>query len=51
MRSKLTSDVLSNSFIEENNEFKLSQKEVQRNQQMPPGAASQDMMAFWGISS
>ncbi|KAK2761378.1 decapping endonuclease targeting mRNA [Arachnomyces sp. PD_36] len=35
-------------FIEENNEFKLAQKEAQRSQSMPPGSASQDMMAFWG---
>ncbi|KGQ01670.1 hypothetical protein PAAG_11663 [Paracoccidioides lutzii Pb01] len=35
-------------FIEENNAYKLSQKESQRNQRMPPGAPSQDMMAFWG---
>lgn len=46
---RLTGDVLSCSFIEENNEFKLAQKEAQRNQRMPPGAASQDMMAFWGM--
>ncbi|OJD15326.1 protein rai1 [Emergomyces pasteurianus Ep9510] len=35
-------------FIEENNAYKLAQKQSQRNQRMPPGAPSQDMMAFWG---
>ncbi|KAL2374072.1 decapping endonuclease targeting mRNA [Blastomyces gilchristii] len=35
-------------FIEENNAYKLAQKQSQRNQKMPPGVPSQDMMAFWG---
>ncbi|EER40573.1 HLA class III protein Dom3z [Histoplasma capsulatum H143] len=35
-------------FIEENNAYKLAQKQSQQNQKMPPGAPSQDMMAFWG---
>ncbi|KKZ66047.1 protein rai1 [[Emmonsia] crescens] len=35
-------------FIEENNAYKLAQKQSQRSQRMPPGAPSQDMMAFWG---
>ncbi|OJD26677.1 decapping nuclease rai1 [Blastomyces percursus] len=35
-------------FIEENNAYKLAQKQSQRNQRMPPGVPSQDMMAFWG---
>ncbi|PGG97867.1 decapping nuclease rai1 [Blastomyces parvus] len=35
-------------FIEENNAYKLAQKQSQRNQNMPPGRPSQDMMAFWG---
>ncbi|KAJ5204033.1 uncharacterized protein N7498_004912 [Penicillium cinerascens] len=35
-------------FIEENNEYKNRQKEVQRNQRMPPGMASQEQMMYWG---
>ncbi|PGH14419.1 protein rai1 [Helicocarpus griseus UAMH5409] len=35
-------------FIEENNAYKIAQKESQRNQRMAPGAPSQDMMAYWG---
>ncbi|GAM40798.1 hypothetical protein TCE0_041r13421 [Talaromyces pinophilus] len=35
-------------FIEENNSYKNAQKEIQRNQRMPPGMPSQDMMAYWG---
>ncbi|OKL56760.1 Decapping nuclease rai1 [Talaromyces atroroseus] len=35
-------------FIEENNSYKNTQKEIQRNQRMPPGMPSQDMMAYWG---
>ncbi|KAK2743116.1 decapping endonuclease targeting mRNA [Onygenales sp. PD_40] len=35
-------------FIEENNEYKNAQKQTQRNQRMPYGAPSQDMMSFWG---
>lgn len=37
-------------FIEENNAYKNEQKVRQRNQKMPPGMASQDLMAYWGIS-
>ncbi|KAL4926511.1 DXO/RAI1 family decapping nuclease [Aspergillus undulatus] len=35
-------------FIEENNAFKNEQKQIQKNQRMPPGMASQDLMAYWG---
>ena len=35
-------------FIEENNAYKNEQKVRQRNQRMPPGMASQDLMAYWG---
>ncbi|BDD56468.1 decapping endonuclease targeting mRNA [Monascus purpureus] len=35
-------------FIEENNAYKNEQKRIQRNQQMPVGMASQDLMAYWG---
>ncbi|RJE21295.1 hypothetical protein PHISCL_06364 [Aspergillus sclerotialis] len=35
-------------FIEENNAYKNEQKIRQRNQRMPPGMASQDLMAYWG---
>ncbi|PYH28690.1 DXO/RAI1 family decapping nuclease [Aspergillus neoniger CBS 115656] len=35
-------------FIEENNSYKNEQKRVQKNQRMPPGMASQDLMAYWG---
>ncbi|KAL1980855.1 hypothetical protein VTN96DRAFT_3390 [Rasamsonia emersonii] len=35
-------------FIEENNAYKNQQKELQRNQRMPPGMPSQDLMAYWG---
>ena len=38
------------SFIEENNDYKNAQKELQSKQRMPPGMPSQDMMAFWGKS-
>lgn len=38
-------------FIEENNAYKNEQKIRQRNQKMPPGMASQDLMAYWGTSS
>lgn len=37
-------------FIEENNFYKNEQKKVQQNQRMPPGMASQDLMAYWGTS-
>ncbi|KAF9892179.1 decapping endonuclease targeting mRNA [Aspergillus nanangensis] len=37
-----------NGFIEENNGYKNQQKQIQRNQRMPPGMASQDLMAYWG---
>ncbi|KAF4223740.1 hypothetical protein CNMCM6457_000022 [Aspergillus fumigatiaffinis] len=35
-------------FIEENNVYKNQQKQIQQNQRMPPGMASQDLMAYWG---
>ncbi|GFF36018.1 decapping nuclease rai1 [Aspergillus lentulus] len=35
-------------FIEENNAYKNQQKQIQQNQRMPPGMASQDLMAYWG---
>lgn len=35
-------------FIEENNLYKIQQKQIQENQRMPPGMASQDLMAYWG---
>lgn len=35
-------------FIEENNIYKNQQKHLQKNQRMPPGMPSQDMMAYWG---
>ncbi|KAL1963173.1 hypothetical protein VTN77DRAFT_8606 [Rasamsonia byssochlamydoides] len=35
-------------FIEEDNAYKNRQKELQRNQRMPPGMPSQDLMAYWG---
>ncbi|GCB28027.1 decapping nuclease rai1 [Aspergillus awamori] len=35
-------------FIEENNSYKNEQKRIQKNQRMPPGMASQDLMAYWG---
>ncbi|OQD78400.1 hypothetical protein PENDEC_c001G07051 [Penicillium decumbens] len=35
-------------FIEENNEYKNRQKEIQRNQRMPPGMPSQEQMMYWG---
>jgi RAT1-interacting protein len=44
----LTSDNACGSFIEENNSYKNAQKDIQRNQRMPPGMPSQDMMAYWG---
>lgn len=36
-------------FIEENNAYKNEQKEIQRNQRMPPGMPSQEMMMYWGM--
>lgn len=36
-------------FIEENNAYKNEQKEIQRNQRMPPGMASQELMMYWGM--
>jgi RAT1-interacting protein len=36
------------SFIEENNYYKNKQKQLQKNQIMPPGMPSQDLMAYWG---
>ncbi|PWY71522.1 RAI1-domain-containing protein [Aspergillus sclerotioniger CBS 115572] len=35
-------------FIEENNSYKNEQKQIQKNQRMPPGMASQELMAYWG---
>ncbi|KAL2786056.1 RAI1 like PD-XK nuclease-domain-containing protein [Aspergillus keveii] len=35
-------------FIEENNAYKNQQKQIQKNQRMPPGMASQELMAYWG---
>ncbi|PLN79234.1 HLA class III protein Dom3z [Aspergillus taichungensis] len=35
-------------FIEENNAFKNQQKQIQHSQRMPPGMASQELMAYWG---
>lgn len=35
-------------FIEENNSYKNEQKEIQKNQRMPPGMASQERMMYWG---
>ncbi|KAI9040899.1 DXO/RAI1 family decapping nuclease [Aspergillus affinis] len=35
-------------FIEENNAYKNLQKQIQHNQRMPPGMASQELMAYWG---
>ncbi|PYI23292.1 RAI1-domain-containing protein [Aspergillus violaceofuscus CBS 115571] len=35
-------------FIEENNSYKNEQKRIQKNQRMPPGMASQELMAYWG---
>ncbi|KAI2791616.1 Decapping nuclease rai1 [Penicillium oxalicum] len=37
-----------NGFIEENNAYKNRQKQVQKNQRMPPGMASQELMMYWG---
>ncbi|KAL5337084.1 RAI1 like PD-XK nuclease-domain-containing protein [Aspergillus crustosus] len=37
-----------NGFIEEHNAYKNKQKRSQRNRRMPPGMASQDLMAYWG---
>lgn len=38
------------SFIEENNTYKNEQKKIQKNQRMPPGMASQEMMMYWGMA-
>ncbi|MCJ1395238.1 decapping endonuclease targeting mRNA [Xylographa bjoerkii] len=38
-------------FIEENREHKLEQRQYQHNQTSQPGAPSQDLMSYWGISS
>ncbi|KAF7591975.1 decapping endonuclease targeting mRNA [Aspergillus hancockii] len=35
-------------FIEENHLYKNKQKQSQKNQRMPPGMPSQDLMAYWG---
>ncbi|KAE8388856.1 RAI1 like PD-XK nuclease-domain-containing protein [Aspergillus alliaceus] len=35
-------------FIEENNLYKNQQKQLQKNQIMPPGRPSQALMAYWG---
>jgi hypothetical protein len=37
------------SFIEENHEYKLQQRQSQYNQPSQPGAPSQDLMSFWGM--
>ncbi|KAI9369789.1 RAI1 like PD-XK nuclease-domain-containing protein [Aspergillus egyptiacus] len=34
--------------FQENNAYKNEQKQIQKNQKMPPGMASQDLMAYWG---
>ncbi|KAI4178555.1 MAG: hypothetical protein L6R41_008334 [Letrouitia leprolyta] len=36
------------SFIEENHAYKLESRQAQRNQSIPPGNASQDLMSYWG---
>jgi hypothetical protein len=38
------------SFIEENNEYKNLQKELQRKRGSPPGMAPQELMMYWGKS-
>jgi len=38
----------SNSFIEENHEYKLKSQSRQSQQVSQPGRPSQDMMSFWG---
>jgi RAT1-interacting protein len=40
--------LMGSSFIEENNAYKNQQKQIQQNQRMPPGMASQELMAYWG---
>jgi RAT1-interacting protein len=40
--------LMESSFIEENNVYKNQQKQIQQNQRMPQGMASQDLMAYWG---
>ncbi|KAF7714105.1 Decapping nuclease [Penicillium ucsense] len=35
-------------FIEEHNAYKNQQKHIQKNQRMPPGMASQELMMYWG---
>ncbi|CAG8243905.1 unnamed protein product [Penicillium salamii] len=37
-----------NGFIEENNEYKNQQKEIQRKRGSPPGMAPQELMMYWG---
>ncbi|CAG8072727.1 unnamed protein product [Penicillium olsonii] len=36
-------------FIEENNEYKNQQKEIQRKRGSPPGMAPQELMMYWGM--
>jgi RAT1-interacting protein len=36
-------------FIEENNEYKNRQKEIQRKRGSPPGMAPQELMMYWGM--
>lgn len=36
-------------FIEENNEYKNQQKEIQRKRGSPPGMAPQELMMYWGV--
>ena len=38
-------------FIEENHEHKLASKDAQRYQQSRPGAPSQDLMSYWGMTA
>lgn len=38
-------------FIEENNEYKNQQKEIQRKRGSPPGMAPQELMMYWGKES
>ncbi|KAJ5491619.1 Decapping nuclease rai1 [Penicillium diatomitis] len=40
--------MLSTRFIEEHNAYKNQQKHIQKNQRMPPGMASQELMMYWG---
>lgn len=46
-----TARLINRRFIEENNAYKNKQKDIQRNQRMPPGMASQELMMYWGMLS